>query len=129
MVAVGLPEVFDKVAFLRAVDGDLAVLRRLAELFVEESSWRLAAVREALERHESKALEEAAHLIKGSAGYFCARRTYAAAHAVETLARAGNFAQADEACARLEQEVLCLAHALTTQASQAEPGSTRRRAR
>jgi HPt (histidine-containing phosphotransfer) domain-containing protein len=112
------PDVFDRVTFLHSIGGSLEVFRELAELFLGECARRLAAVRDALDHRDSGALEDAAHLIKGSAGYLRAPRAYTAAQTVETLARAHDLTLAHEACAQLEQEVVRLARVLAAQLSQ-----------
>jgi len=104
--------VFDHGAFLANVDGDLDLMREIAQLFLEDCPRRLAALHDAMMRRDRAALEHAAHTLKGSAGYISAPRVFTAAHAVETLARCGDLADANDACARLHQETRQLAQAL-----------------
>lgn len=113
-------EAFDSVTFLRSIGGNLDVFRELAGLFVADSARRLAALRDALERQDGEALENAAHVLKGSAGYFCAPRAYAAALKVETLALAADFTLAQEACSKLEHEIIRLTTELASQSSMDE---------
>jgi HPt (histidine-containing phosphotransfer) domain-containing protein len=105
-------EVFDKARFLASLDGNVNVLREIAQLFIEDCPRRLAALREALARRDAAALESAAHLLKGSAGYIGASRMFAAADEVEILARRGEVASVDTGCARLERETLRLVRVL-----------------
>jgi HPt (histidine-containing phosphotransfer) domain-containing protein len=108
-------DVFDFTTFLRSIDGNVRVFRELAELLMADCPRRLACVRDALERQDGEALESAAHMLKGSAGYFCAPSAYAAAVAVEAVAQARDFIRARAACARLEHEVDRLMRALAGQ--------------
>ena len=110
-------DVFDKATFLQSLGGSMDLFQEVASLFLADCTRRLLCVREALERRDRDGLEAAAHQIKGSAGYFCAPRAYAAALKVERLALAGDFVRARGACARLEQEVARLRRALTTESS------------
>jgi HPt (histidine-containing phosphotransfer) domain-containing protein len=108
-------DVFDYTTFLRSIDGNVHVFRELAELLVQDCPRRLACVLDALARQDGEALESAAHMLKGSAGYFCAPSAYAAALTVEAVAQARDFTRAREACAKLEHEVHRLMRALTDQ--------------
>ena len=66
------------------------------------------------ERGDGKALERAAHKLKGSMGSFGAARAAEAALRLEIMGRDGEFAQVEEAGADLEHEVARLREALTT---------------
>lgn len=110
-------EVFDSVALLRSIDGNLTLFRELAELFVSDCARRLAAAEDALEREDSEALEIVARSIRGSAAYLHAPAAYRAAGTLEMLARARDFTHVHEACAHLLHEVARLIRALSTQLS------------
>ena len=60
-----------------------------------------------------KALERAAHTLKGAVGNFSAQGAYAAALRVEMMGRGGDLTHAAAAYAELEQEVARLGEALT----------------
>lgn len=111
---VGANEAFDRRKFLASVDGNLEPLREVAQLFLEDYPRRLAAIRDALARRDCAALENAAHMLKGSAGYICADSVFDAAVEVETIARSGDLARAGRACTKLQQETGRLARALAT---------------
>jgi len=114
-------EVFDRGRFLASVDGDLTVLREIAQLFLEDCYRRLAALDDALARGDRAALESVAHMLKGSAGYIGAERMLAAAEAVEAMARRGELAQAHGACARLTQATVDFAAALAADLPAPDP--------
>jgi two-component system sensor histidine kinase/response regulator len=105
-------EVFNRARFLASVDGNLETLREIAQLFLEDCYRRLAALEHALVRRDHTGLESAAHMLKGSAGYIGAERMFAAADAVEAMARRGDLAQMHGACARLARATLDLADVL-----------------
>ena len=106
--------VFDKGRFLANVDGNLELMHEVAQLFLEDCPRRLAALHEAMARRDRAALEHAAHKLKGSAGYISAPGVFTAADEVEAIARCGDLADADDACARLQQETRQLAQVLAS---------------
>lgn len=97
---------------LRSLGGDHSELQKLALMFLEEAPRLLHALRDGLTRSDLSAVEHTAHRLKGSAAYFAADRTFAAADRLETVARAGDCHAAEAACAALEEEVRRLAQAL-----------------
>jgi HPt (histidine-containing phosphotransfer) domain-containing protein len=105
--------VFDRAAFLESFDGDVALLRELAQLFVATCPTRLSSLRAALASGDRQALQQVAHLFKGSAGSFAAARAFTAAQQVEAIACDGDLAGIGAACARLEAEITRLNEALT----------------
>lgn len=103
----------DTAAALELLEGDTELLREVAALFLDDCANRLSRLRDALREGDSKALELAAHSIKGSVSNFAARRAAAAALAVELIARSGDLGGASQACAALEEEVDRVKRALT----------------
>lgn len=104
---------FDFTELLRSLGGDRRALRKLARLFLEDSPRQLEALREALTQGDTCALEHVAHRVKGTAGYFAANSTFAAAARLEAIARSRDLGGAGAACAELEEEILQLAQALS----------------
>lgn len=97
---------------LARVDGDHQLLGELAALFLDECPHMLAAIRAALARRDVKALQHAAHTLKGSVGNFGATAVFEAAVALGKMGRHGDFSGADEVCSRLEAELARLQPAL-----------------
>lgn len=97
---------------LRSLGGDRRALWKLAQMFLEESPRQLEDMRDALARGDTCALEQVAHRLKGTAGYFAADGTLAAAARLEIIARSRDLDGADEACAKLEREIVRLTRAL-----------------
>ncbi|MEW6298511.1 MAG: Hpt domain-containing protein [Thermodesulfobacteriota bacterium] len=102
---------------LARVDGDHQLLGELAALFLDEYPHMLAAIRAALARRDAKALQHAAHTLKGSVGNFGATAVFEAAFALEQMGRHGDFSGADAVCSRLEAELARLQPALATLAT------------
>jgi two-component system sensor histidine kinase/response regulator len=115
-------EVFNRARFLASVDGNLEALHEIAQLFLEDCCRRLSALDDALARRDRAALESAAHMLKGSAGYIGAERMFAAAEAVEAMARRDDLAQAHGACARLARATMDLADVLAADLRAPDPG-------
>jgi HPt (histidine-containing phosphotransfer) domain-containing protein len=96
-------EVFDRGKFLANVDGNVQLMQEVVGLFLADCPRRMAAVHDAVARGDRTALEHAAHMLKGSAGYISAPAVFSAALELETIARHGDLADAHRACAKLQQ--------------------------
>jgi HPt (histidine-containing phosphotransfer) domain-containing protein len=90
---------------LARVEGDRGLLREIIGLFFDETPGLLSAIQESIARRDTKALECAAHTLKGSVGNFGAKGAYDAALRLEVIGRRGDFANAEEAYAQLEAEI------------------------
>jgi two-component system, sensor histidine kinase and response regulator len=95
--------VFDQVAALMRVEGDIELLLEIVEVFLEDSPRLMARIRTALERQDLSLLEQAAHTLKGSVGNFCAPAAYAAASKLEKFGREGNVTGRQEAWNELQE--------------------------
>jgi len=95
--------VFDQVAALMRVEGDIELLLEIVEVFLEDSPRLMARIRTAVERQDLSSLEQAAHTLKGSVGNFCAPAAYAAASKLEKLGREGNMTGQQEAWNELQK--------------------------
>ncbi len=104
----------DRAALLARVEGDMELLLEIVELFLTDSSQQLAQIRDSAARHDAKALEEAAHGLKGALGNFAVQAAYDAALRVEMIARTGDLSQAEEAVSVLEEEIARLRPVLET---------------
>jgi signal transduction histidine kinase/CheY-like chemotaxis protein/HPt (histidine-containing phosphotransfer) domain-containing protein/streptogramin lyase len=88
--------VFDEDDALAQVDGDRELLTEMFRLFSEQSSALLVEISEAIASRESRAIESAAHKLKGSAAYFAAKNTVRAALQLEIMGREGRLEGAEE---------------------------------
>ena len=104
--------VFDRNATLARVEGDIELLSVVVELFCDDSPGMLSEIRESIGRFDGKRLERAAHALKGAVGNFGARYACDAALRLEAMGRSGDFANADQECAKLEKEITRLQRAL-----------------
>jgi PAS domain S-box-containing protein len=92
------PPAIDRVAALRAVGGDQALLLDVMRLFLEDCPERVSELRAAVASGDPAHVQRAAHAIKGSVGTFGARH---ARDLAAYLERAGREGRLDEAPARL----------------------------
>jgi CheY-like chemotaxis protein len=92
-------------ALMAHVGGDEQLLRELVALFLEDLPEQLAAVRKAVRRQDARALSSAAHALKGALSHFAARDTFESALRLERMGRSADLDGAEEAFARLKDEV------------------------
>jgi CheY-like chemotaxis protein len=90
---------------LHSVNGDRRLLRDIVEAFLDESPRLLAAIRGAIEGQDARALQRAAHTLKGSTGYFGAARASEMALQLETMGKKSELAHAKNALADMEREI------------------------
>jgi len=101
-------EIFDGDAALAQAGGDPALLLRSINVFQAESGRVLAEIRSALSRRDPRVVERSAGQLKSSLSALAARAAPAAAALVESLGQKGDLAQAGQAIASLEREVVSL---------------------
>jgi two-component system sensor histidine kinase/response regulator len=106
--------VFDQNVALARVEGDRELLQEIIGLFFDETPGLLSAIQESIARRDTKALERAAHTLKGSVSNFDMKSVYDAALRLEAIGRNGDFANAEAAYADLEQKVAHLKVVLAT---------------
>lgn len=87
------------------VDGDLALLRELVELFAEEAPRMLARIEGAIQDGSASDLEKAGHKIKGSVLQFSAHPAAAIALELEEMGRIGSIAGAEALLKKLRHEI------------------------
>jgi HPt (histidine-containing phosphotransfer) domain-containing protein len=110
---------FDRAAALARLDDDEDLLRDVLEQFVADAPAALAAIQTATAHWDRDALRDAAHTLKGSAGYVAADDLCVMAQALEGFARANQFAEARAAWpsfdARAREVVAALDVAITAE--------------
>jgi CheY-like chemotaxis protein/HPt (histidine-containing phosphotransfer) domain-containing protein len=109
----GSPEtpLFDYRAAVARLDNDDGLFDEMIRFFCDDSPGLLRQLRIAIVAGDPRALQRAAHSLRGLAATFDATAAVAAGRHVEELGAAGNLAEAESALAALEFEVrrLCLA--------------------
>jgi HPt (histidine-containing phosphotransfer) domain-containing protein len=104
MTGSGRSDAVDVAALLARVRGNTVLLKKLAVLFVDNAPRMQARVHEAVTCRDEKALREAVHDLRGSVGILTGRVLGDVAGRVEELFHTGQFAEVEEACARLDTE-------------------------
>ena len=89
------PEVIDSLRGIEGTDG-MSLLDEMIELFTEDSSKRIASLRDALARSDIREIAEVAHSLKGSCSNFGAGRLEEACKRLELQAKRGDLGGADE---------------------------------
>jgi signal transduction histidine kinase/CheY-like chemotaxis protein len=98
-------EVVDERMLLSRVEGDTHLLADVLDLFLEEYPQLMEKMRIAVEKGDTKALEKAAHSLKGSTANLAAKVAAEKAREIEEMARAGNLASAGNTLHVLECEL------------------------
>jgi HPt (histidine-containing phosphotransfer) domain-containing protein len=95
-----------------AGDFDLELLQRVVDLFLKDACAGLSSINDAITRSDSRALEHAAHKLKGAVANFHARAVVEAAQRLEKIGRGRDLSGALQAAAVLENEMKRLQPAL-----------------
>jgi two-component system sensor histidine kinase/response regulator len=103
---------FDRSAILDRVEGDTKLLHEILDLFFDEIPGLMCEIKEPIARGDARALERAAHTLKGCVGTFGAKRAYDLALALETMGREKDLVTAHEIYAKLEAKIAGLTGAL-----------------
>ena len=112
--------VFDKEAALRQMNGDMALLQELSDLFFREACPKLLeAIRQAVDNQDAIQLRQAAHTLKGEVGNFGAISAFEATLRLETMGRDEDFTNADDSRLALEATLTQLQAALLALAHEA----------
>jgi HPt (histidine-containing phosphotransfer) domain-containing protein len=98
-------EFIDGQEALKVGGSDRALLRDIAEAFLEEHPRRLDEIRRAIDAADWELLHRAAHTIKGSMRYFGARAVFDRAFGLEQLAASQSLDGAEEILGLLKQEL------------------------
>jgi len=95
----------DQDRLLARVEGNFELMTDLVNLFLSESPAMLSRVRQAVEAGDARALERAAHSLKGALKSLSAGPAAEAAFRLETIGRGGGLDQAEAAFAELRQQI------------------------
>jgi two-component system, sensor histidine kinase and response regulator len=87
------------------VGADNELLREIAAVLVQDYPEHLSRIRDSITQRDAKALEHAAHALKGAVANFGAPEAIAAALQLETLGRTRNLLPAHESLDHLEREM------------------------
>jgi two-component system, sensor histidine kinase and response regulator len=96
---------FDREEALSRVQGQTAILSKVAAIFLRTSREYLGNVRDALARADAEALWKGAHALKGAAAYLSVHRVYDAASRLEKVGRNTALDEAPAALADLESTI------------------------
>jgi two-component system, sensor histidine kinase and response regulator len=109
---VGGESSYDYEGTLERLGGDAELFVDLIRFFLDDAAALLSRMEAALESKDARAVELAAHSLKGLCSNFGARRAVAAAYAIEESARAGKLGDVPESCAQFKGAVAQLTEAL-----------------
>jgi signal transduction histidine kinase/CheY-like chemotaxis protein len=107
-----LPVIFDAVAMVRNIGGDPELMEELVDLFLQRYQAMLEGIRAALSDGDRDAVEQAAHLLKGTASNLCASEVVLSAGQLEALGRLGTLVEGPILYVQIEKAVLRLVQVL-----------------
>jgi len=85
--------VFDYDDFLDRIDGDVDLLKEVIEIFLEDTPGLLANLYSGIKRDDTKAVERAAHTLKGATANISAKRLQQLSHHVQRMLKKNGAAQ------------------------------------
>ena len=97
---------------MSAVAGDRVLFEEFANLFLEDAADKTAKLREGVVRGDASFVAKAAHILKGSVGYFGAKRAFDAVCRLELIGKNGAWTEAETAQLDLEREIKALEKAM-----------------
>jgi HPt (histidine-containing phosphotransfer) domain-containing protein len=106
-------EAFSMTEALEHVEGDLDLLREMADLFLDEVDNMTRAIEQSITAGDPVALQHAAHTLKGSVSNFAAHAATEASFALEKMGRQQDFTHTSAALAALKSALAQLIPALT----------------
>ncbi|MFL5341346.1 MAG: Hpt domain-containing protein [Gemmataceae bacterium] len=106
------PLAFDRRALLAVADGDIALMRDLARLFLVDGPQTLGRLRLGLAGGHGVRVQMAAHTLAGSVALFGDDRSVELARRLESLGRRNDLAGAEPVAVELTAAVDALCHSL-----------------
>ena len=98
-------EPIDTASALARTGGKVELLREMAALLLKELPMLMTNLREAVTAGDAKAIERAAHKLKGCVGNLSAHPAFESALRLEVLGRDGSLSEAGPVYAELEKEI------------------------
>jgi two-component system sensor histidine kinase/response regulator len=116
----------DAAALLGRFTGNRKLLGSIVKTFREDCPEMMGRIREALKKHDPRAVADAAHALKGSVGNFGATAAFDTAREIEKGARQGTLDGTWDKYATLEDDIAQLLPALQELGSPKKPTKRRR---
>jgi len=98
---------------LARLEGDVQLLKEQMQFVLRDASELMNKIRSAVSQRDGKALQSAAHRLRGLVGNFDADQTSKSAADLESRGRDGNFDKAEVICEELQRQVDQLTDALS----------------
>lgn len=96
--------VFDKDEALEINGNEEEFLKELAEMFLDDFPEQISKIKEAINSHDSKALEKSAHKLKGAVANFGKNTVFKAALSLEMIGRENRWDDVEETYGALTRE-------------------------
>lgn len=97
-------DIFDRAGLLDRLAGNEALVDEILSEFMKDVPRKLAALKEALDRHDAPSIQREAHTLKGASASVGAVALQGAAKQVEAAGRAGDLANASLLSKQLDRQ-------------------------
>ena len=114
-------DVFDREALLARLGGDVVLLQEVVALFLDESPELVARIEDSVAAGDPRALESAAHQLRGSVSNFGAEIVEEAAERLEEIGRGGRLDGAEDKLEELKREITHLQRGLARERAPTAP--------
>jgi len=123
-----IPQICDLAAALKRMGNNVELLKKVVEFFREDSGGIFQSLQQAVALRDFKAVQHAAHSLRGLIGNFSAEAATLATLRLEEMGKSGDLAEAPVRLLELGQELTRLDANLTTEMAKLEiagkdPGS------
>lgn len=98
------PPVFDYDDFLDRIDGDVDLLKEVIEIFLKDTPGLLADLYAAIRSGNARAVERAAHTLKGTAANISAKKLQSLSQHVQSALKENNTADLEPFIGQFEKE-------------------------
>jgi signal transduction histidine kinase/CheY-like chemotaxis protein len=105
-------DILDLSKAMSTVAGDRVLFEEIANLFLEDAADKIVKLREGVVRGDASVVAQTAHTLKGSVGYFGAKRAFDAVYRLELMGKNGTWTEAETAQLELEREFKALETAI-----------------
>lgn len=104
-IKVNIDEYIDRNEINQRLDGDIVLLRELADIFSNDADNLLDEIHRGIESHNSDKIRKSSHTLKGAVANFSAKRAFDSACLLEKIGQSKSLSGAESAFAELKKNL------------------------